>query len=126
MKQMRNGILGALLALSLVAGAGAEVVRSNATTFNPDGPKSNQLQDIPEARKLGGDSQAPKSASILNLSNGLSVYLEKVDLDTARHQASDFQAAQGTAISSPITPQAAFGGGGKKAVSPNKLNPINL
>lgn len=121
---MRKGILGALLAFGLMAGASAEVVRQGATTFNPDGPKTNQMQDIPAAHKLGGDNQTEKMA--VTLKSSLPAYLEKSNLDGPGHSAADFQATRGTTLTSKITPQAAFGGSGKQVASPNRLNPIDL
>lgn len=117
--------LGALLAVSLVGLAGAEVTRDGPDTFKPGTARANQLKDIPAAHNLGSGQQAEKVA--VSLQGSLPAYLEKQNLDTAVHRASDFQpAGRGNAVASKISPQAALAGGGKKAVSSNKLNPIDL
>lgn len=118
---MKKTILGLLLAFSLMGSAWAEVDRS---VFTPDGTPGNVLKDIPAARNLGSGQQAEKLA--VSIQGSLPAYLEKSNLDTAVHRATDFSAASGNQLSSGIQPQSAWMGGGKKVVSANKLNPIDL
>lgn len=121
---MRKQILTLALGVSLVAAAGAEVIHGNSTIFNPDGPKTNTMQDIPSAHKLGNDQQTQKI--VVGMQSALPAYLEKSGTDGSGHRAADFSASQGTVLNSSITPQSAFGGGGKAVPNSNKLNPINL